>query len=341
MPICKFPKPDTPAFDRIKKQVEEGVSYHILAQELDMTLKGFKDSLLNHQIKRIPTNFSGTLPPVYKWDKSASLEEHIDIMEKMDNLVAFHQRVPSEITIRVETDRPILRVLTADWQLGAFGFDYQAFKKDIDTLYNENLKVNIGGDGYQNIIQPSKMGSSHNQAPISVQKAAYVLTLEHLAGKIDTIRTGNHNYWTTLLEGEDWDREITRKLKLLYMKHWGMVYYKVGDMVYPWLMLHQATFHSNFNLTHTCKQQQRMYYPRARIVTVEHRHVAAIEQYQYDGKECIAIRPGTYHTYDDYAQQMGFFGSHVCNPAIVMYPDRDKLVGFKDMYDGIQYMKSL
>ena len=337
----KFPDVESPLYDRVVARVKNGEDYRTIAPDLDMTLKGFKDALHAHAIHRESSNYEGVLPPVHKFSKSATWEEHLQAIKEMDKLVAFHQRTPVEITIKVETKFPIVRAVTADWHIGMFGVDYKAFQEDILFIKNEPLlKINIGGDGYHNIIQPSKIGSGHNQTPVSVQKGLYVLTLEMLQDKIDTVRTGNHNYWTALAEGEDWDNEITRKIRLLYMKHYGIVYYKVGNMVYPWLMLHKSRYNSSFNLTHNCKQNQRMSFPRARVVVAEHEHVAAIEQYRYDGKECVAIRPGTYAVYDDYAQQNGYFGAHVCNPAVVMFPNEDKLVGFKDMTDAVIYCKA-
>ena len=340
--IKKFPDEGTPKYDQIVARVESGEDYKAIAADLGMTWHSFKHACCNYGIRKKQSNYEGILPPTYKFPKSSSFEAHIEAMQQMDNLVGFHQRTPSEITIEVKTDKPVVRVVTADWHLGMFGVDLTAFKKDVYYIRDEpTLKVNIGGDAYHNIIQPSKVGSGHNQTPISVQKGLYVLTLEMRRDKIDTIRTGNHNYWTALAEGEDWDMEITRKIKLLYLKHYGVVYYKVGKMVYPWLMLHKSRYNSNFNLTHNCKQNQRMYFPRARVIVIEHQHIAALEQYRYDERECVAIRPGTYAVYDDYAQQNGYFGAHVCNPAVVMFPNEDKLVGFKDMRDAVTYVKGL
>jgi hypothetical protein len=338
----KFPDKGTPLYDQIVTRVERGDNYKAIAADLGMTWRSFKDACCNHGIRKKQSNYEGILPPAYKFSKSATFEEHIETIKRMDRLVAFHQRTPSEITITIDTDKPVVRATTADWHLGMFGVDYVSFEKDVAFIRDEpSLKVNIGGDGYHNIIQPSKMGSGHNQTPISVQKGLYVLTLEELKDSIDTIRTGNHNYWATLAEGEDWDGEIARKIKLLYLKHYAVVYYKVGKMVYPWLMLHKSRYNSSFNLTHNCKQNQRMYFPKARVIVVEHEHIAAFEQYQYDGKECVAIRPGTYAVYDDFAQQNGYFGAHVCNPAVVMFPNEDKLVGFKDMRDAVIYLHAI
>ena len=338
----KFPDQGTPLYDQVVARVERGDDYKVIAADLSMTWRSFKDACCNHGIRKKKSNYEGILPPTYKFPKSATFDEHIEAMQQMDKLIAFHHRTPSEITITVNTDKPVIRVATADWHLGMFGVDYVSFKRDVAFIRDESLlKVNLGGDGYHNIIQPSKMGSGHNQSPISVQKGLYVLTIEMLQDSIDTVRTGNHNYWDTLLTGEDWDREITRKIRLVYLKHHAMVYYKVGKMVYPWLMLHKSRYNSSFNLTHNCKQNQRMFFPRARVIVVEHEHIADIEQYRYDEKECIAIRPGTYAVYDDYAQQNGYFGAHVCNPAVVMFPKEDKLVGFKDMRDAVTYVKGL
>lgn len=344
----KFPQEGTPAYEKLVKRVERGDYYGDIADSVGMTHEGLKNALKSRpHIRRKPFDFAGVMPPSYEYPESESWEGHLRTMKDMDRLVSFHQRVPSEITIEIPTDKPVVRVATSDWHLGMFGVDLDSFQEDIEFMVSvrqmlkERFGVNIGGDGYHNIIQPSKMGSGHNQTPISIQKGVYFLTLEKLEEAIDTIRTGNHNYWAAMLEGEDWDMEIARKIKLLYMKHFGVVHYKVGNYVYPWLMLHKGRFNSSFNLTHTCKQYQRMNFPRARVVVTEHQHLAAIEQYRYDDKECIAIRPGTYAVWDDWAQQNGCFGAHISNPAVVMYPDQDKLIGFKDMRDAVVYLNGM
>jgi hypothetical protein len=268
--------------------------------------------------------------------------EKFRIMGQMDKLVAYHMQYPTEITIRIEADNPIGIINWADLHIGADGFSYENFETDVDFIHDATrLYVRVGGDGYHNIIQTSKIGSSMNQIPICVQKAAYVQILQYLEDKIIAIATGNHNYWTTLAEGEDWDGELARRLKMVYIKHFAKINLVVGDILYPMVVMHKGKFNSNFNLTHTCKQYQRMYFPDARVVVIEHQHTAAMEEYRYNDNECIAIRTGTYHVYDDYAMQNGFFGSHVSNPTVVFYPDRDKMVGFKDMRDSEVYLRGI
>jgi hypothetical protein len=269
----------------------------------------------------------------------------------MDAITEIHQKIPTELSIRIDTDKPIALVNSADWQLGQFGVDYDSFYKDIEFLCTEGVgkcKVSVGGDGYQNIIQPSKMGSSHNQIPICNQKGLYVLTNERLidAGVLLAIGTGNHNYWTTLADGEDWDGELVRRFRvkqpnLIYTKHGAMIHLQVGEMVYPMWREHAGPYESSFNPTHGPRQSQRVHHPGARIIIREHKHVGEMLQYRYDGLECVAIRPGTYSVYDDFAQQWGFYGAHVCNPTVVLWPYEDRLVGFKDMRDAFIYLRGL
>jgi hypothetical protein len=278
----------------------------------------------------------------FEFDKVIPWYEQIEIFKSMDRLVSLHEQTPSEVTIKIETDTPQIITYLADWQLGQNGVDYDSFRRDIQDIKNStNLHCEVGGDGYQNIIQPSKIGSSHNQIPIAPQRGLFVLTLKELQDKVKILRTGNHNYWSTTAIGEDWEHELAHRLKLLYMKHVGIVNWQIGDMVYKEVAMHSSRFNSSFNQTHANKQHQRIDFPDARIIVVEHKHLADMEQYRYNNQECIAIRTGTYAIRDDYAAQWGFFGAHVSNPAVVLYPHEDRLVGFKDFHDAIVYLKGI
>jgi hypothetical protein len=280
--------------------------------------------------------------PDYKLPPDTPLWEQFEILEKLNKLVAFHQKVPTEISLVIPETLPIGVVFFADEHVGAFGVDLESLKRDwIIAKEEPGLYTMQGGDGYHNIIQPSKMGSSHNQAPICVQKAVYANMLKENWGKILCVGIGQHNYWSALMDGEDWDGELARRFKLVYTKHAARINLKVGEMLYPILRMHKSRFNSAFNWTHTCKQNQRLYFPDCRIIVAEDKHVADMEQYRYNEQECVAIRTGTYCTYDDFAQQNGFFGSHVCNPTVVLYPNQDKVVGFKDMHDAITFLRAV
>ena len=61
-------------------------------------------------------------------------EEQITRMADMDELVAYHMQYPTELSIKIDADKPIAVPATADWHLGAPGVDYKSFKEDIKFL---------------------------------------------------------------------------------------------------------------------------------------------------------------------------------------------------------------
>lgn len=276
---------------------------------------------------------------------SPDLEEHFVVLKQMDSLIDIHQRFPTEVTIPIQTDLPIAISFGADKHIGQHGVDYDAILRDARAIKNEpGLYHMEGGDGYHNVIQASKIGSSHNQAPICVQKGAYVLLMEMLDDSLLAIGTGNHNYWSALAEGEDWDAELARRLRatnprLIYTKHGALINLLVGEMMYPIWRRHVSRFESSFNATHACKQEQRLNCPESRIVVMEHKHKSACETYRYNDKDCVAIRPGTYSIYDDWALQMGYSGGKPSNPTVILWPQQDKIVAFENLYDAIAHLR--
>jgi hypothetical protein len=275
---------------------------------------------------------------------SFSLHEHFRRVKENDELVQPHYQVPGELVVKIPTTLPVAICHTADWHMGQPGCDYDSLERDHRILCSEPGLYSVpGGDAYENIIQPSKIGSSHNQSPICVQKAMTVLVVkeQHEMGHLLFMGTGNHPYWSALATGEDWDLELARRLRIVYAKHGAMVHIVVGDLDYIEFWEHKGRYGSSFNQTHGPKQSQRVYHPRARIVVREHEHVGDVEQYRYDDNECAAIRTGTYAIFSDFAAQNGMYGAHICNPCVVLFPDRDHLVAFKFMEDALVYLRAV
>ena len=311
-------------------------------------------SKLNHEDKRALAQRVGVsygtmanwvtqidLPPVYQPPFDMTWQERLQVLKDINRATDTHHNIPRELSIEIKTELPIGICFSSDWQLGEPGVDYDSFENDINSLLaTDGMSTAIGGDGYSNIIQPAKMGSSHNQAPIVAQKAFYYQTVERFAlvNKLLFVGTGNHNWFSYQMNGEDWDLEMSKRLKVVYTKHGALIYLKVGEMVYPIFRQHKGKYNSSTNLTNTCRQYQRIHFPDARIIVIEHDHVADVEQYTYNEKECAAIRTGTYAVRSDFALSNGFYGARVENPVVVLYPHEDRIVPFKRMQDGIEFL---
>lgn len=269
-----------------------------------------------------------------------TLDEHFEAFIEIDRLNDFHQRTPSELALSIVTDLPIALCDSADWHIGMSGTDYKELQKDINLMaaYEDRLHILLGGDNLHNIIQQSKMGSSHNQLPISLQKAMYFMILERLEKQILAMGVGNHDYWSALQDGEDWNREVASRLKLIYLKHRAVIHLTVGQMRYDILWMHKGRFNSTDNITSSAKQYQRKFYPEARVVITEHTHRASCENYDYDRKRCVAMVPGSYATRDDRAESEGYPPTEPHSPAVVLFPHEDKIIGFLDFQEALGYL---
>lgn len=279
--------------------------------------------------------------PMIEAPKYGTLEEHFKAFIEIDRLNDYHQRTPSELVLSIATDKPIAVCDSADWHIGMSGTDYTRLYSDIQTIagYEDRLRLLLGGDNLHNIIQQSKMGSSHNQMPISLQKATYFMILDQLAAQVLAMGTGNHDYWSALQDGEDWNREVASRLKLVYMKHRAVIHLTVGSMRYDILWMHKGRFNSADNITNSAKQYQRKFYPDARIVITEHTHRASCENYEYNLKHCVAMIPGSYAVRDDRAESEGYAPVEPHSPAVVLFPNEDKIIGFLDFTDALDYIK--
>ena len=270
-------------------------------------------------------------------------EELIALAKVQQKIVERLIGYKTEVRAEIKTSMPVVLVFTADWHLGSEGVDYESFDRDKKFMSEtDNLYVYIGGDGTDNFIQASKISTSlHNQQPMLVQKALFKRTVEELKNKIVALGTGNHEWWSTDLTGVDDIKELTKNMGILYTQHGGMLKLTVGNIEYMIYRHHKYAYNSNFNLTHTVKRMWEFAPGDFDVGVVEHRHVASIEPFARHGQEKWGIRTGSYKVYDEYALQKGFYGVEVANPAVVLYPDEKRIVGFKYMEDAVKYLRGV
>jgi hypothetical protein len=59
------------------------------------------------------------------------------------------------------------------------------------------------------------------------------------------------------------------------------------------------------------------------------------------GQKVIYFRSGTYKVYDEHGQKIGgYVGQHGA-PMIVIYPNKKKIVPFRELDDGITFLRAV
>ena len=268
-------------------------------------------------------------------------EELIDLAIKNSELIGQYLFTPVIIETEIVTDKPIGLTFTADWHLGHMGVDYIQFGIDVNLIeQTDGLYCYAGGDLRENIIEAGKIESSLNQQPILWQNMLFIRTIEKLKSKIVALGSGTHD-WDTYITGMDRLAELAKSLKIVYTDVGGLLKLTVGNQVYNIFRTHKFKFHSQFNLTHACKQLWRLGEYDADIIVIEHRHVAAYESFFGHGIERIGIRTGTYKISDDYARKEGFYGLSVKSPTVILFPNVRKMIPFLDIDNAIPYLKTV
>lgn len=328
-------KPNTE--EHIKKFISdyEALSYKELGEIYGAAPRTLRDWANSFGAKKIKGK--SCLIVTEEINKDASYEELVEFY-KLNNKL-FGVKEHKEEFVEITTDFPVALVFTADWHLGSPGVDIDSFDKDMKTiLYTDDIYCYIGGDAVENLIEPSKIGSSHNQMPIVSQKALLTRTLEMLLPKIIALGTGNHSYWSALATGDDDLAKLAKQLKILYTGHGGLLNLKIGDIIYKVFRVHKSRFSSTLNPTHGVKQLWRTGEYDFDIGVCEHQHLVACEVFYGHGEEKLALRTGSYKIYDDYAMRNGFFGVRPENPTVVLYPSKKKMVGFLHMEEAIEFL---
>jgi hypothetical protein len=252
------------------------------------------------------------------------------------------EQVQSEITVRIDTDRPIGIVFMSDFHIGNVGTDYEALNADIDLIRTcPLLKAMIGGDGIDNFIVP-KLAAAHRDGAvltIDLQWFAFHDVLTRLLGQILAVGTGNHDAWTRKMAGIDGMDAMIGDLPIVNTGERSLIHLCVGDQSYRIFRKHRPIFSSSFNPGHAVAQLWRMGEVDFDLGVVEHQHVSYYGTFTGHGKERLAIRTGSYKVLDSFASEFTMLnGGGVGTPVVVFDPHVRKMSPFGSISDAIVFL---
>jgi hypothetical protein len=203
------------------------------------------------------------------------------------------------------------------------------------------------GDPIDNFIVGKLMAVRlHTQLTIP-DEFALVRRLFRLHGKkMVAALGGNHVFWTQLLTGIDYFREVLAGVcpRCLYDADEIYVNVKVGEAEFPGLMRHKWRGTSIYNVTHG--QERANKWPSLPFVWAAgahfHRGGAARSFTTTDGEEGLAVQCGSYKEVDPYTRRMGFARhNNTAAVAIVFDEQTRSMTGFTDIRFCAQFMKTL
>ena len=268
-----------------------------------------------------------------------------DVAIRFSEVVKRHRIAQNEITARIKTERPVAVAFMGDLHIGNENTDYKRILEDVNAMREaEGLYVVLMGDLIDNYISNSfTSGLWEALVNLQLQKRLAEDLFSWLKGSILANVIGNHEGRSYKADAFEFQAYLSEKYDVPYLRHGGMIRLVVGGgggpgVEYKIAIRHKYRFNSSFNLTHTVKRLFE-HFGVFDVSVVAHGHVPAIEETIKHGEYRIFIRTGTYKVTDYYTEESGFYGAAVAVPTVVFFPDRKKMLPFRDFRDALSFLQ--
>lgn len=273
-----------------------------------------------------------------------TIEDYIQhLIKHQEELQQFDDRQTS-VTCDIKDDKPIGIVFSGDWHVGGL---YTAHKEmlddfklisETDGLYNITM-----GDYADNYNSGSHKGGWIEQIdnPDKQKDIIEHLFTTYLGRNNIAVLKGNHDNWETRETSEDFVKDIARKIESPYLWYGGEINLRLGNQIYRIIPRH--TYMGNSALNTTNSQRRLFDETQGDVIALGHLHYNEVHSKSKAGKDTVWIRTGTYKRTDDYTQWVigGSGRGDIRQPMIILFPETKKILDFRDMYDGINYLKMI
>jgi len=197
----------------------------------------------------------------------------------------------------------------------------------------------LGGDATDNHIKHRSAVLAARSQP-SEQYDLFEFYLGIFAHRVLVGIAGNHDLWTNEFAGVDVLGMLHKKHRICYAPDEAMLSIKVGEQPYKVAMRHQYRMNSTMNQTHAVKQFLRFGEHDWDIGCIGHHHEGACEYFTSQGKERIALRPGSYQITSSYSRMYGYNRTFPTCPTVVVYPDRREMIAFHRLEPALRFLKA-
>jgi predicted phosphodiesterase len=243
------------------------------------------------------------------------------------------------VTIDIQDDKPIGICFSGDWHIGGLYTDHEQLLRDSELIRDTDGVYNIlMGDYCDNYITRSHAGGSFEQVVTADKQrelCEFFFVRYYKRGNLAVLK-GNHDNWEYKETGEDFIKYLARRIESPYLWYGGRITLRFGDATYRIQAHHSYRYNSSLNTTNS--QRNLFNATHADIIALGHVHTNETHAKTVGGIDTVWMRTGSYKITDDYSQWLGGLKSDARVPMCVLFPDRKKIVDFRDFRDGIEYL---
>jgi hypothetical protein len=327
-------------FPRAKELRQQGLSYNQIAEKLNIPTKTIQSRFKRDELREKAGLVS------YKDKKPEPTPENIidyyDKLKQLDKSIEAMDTKQTKMTVKIDSDKPIGIAFTGDWHTGEHGVDYAQMDSDRELIIETEGLYSIGTGDYKGNYKPTKhpSGTFTQIASPSMQDLLVKEFFTQYKGTILAAITGCHDQWDFAISGRDFMSEMCQIAKCVNLWHGGGINIELGNQIYKIRARHKYKGESDLNTTNSQRRLLDAFGP-CDVICVAHKHYPDMQQLDRMEQKVIYLRSGSYKIYDEFGQQLGGYKGKIGVPVVVLFPSEKKIVPFRELRDGITFLKAV
>jgi hypothetical protein len=272
------------------------------------------------------------------------VDDYYNALRNLDSIVSQLDTKQTKLHVTLKDTKPIGIAFWGDWHLGARGIDYDGFEQDKNDILNTPGLYFIGTGDYKDNNNAFVHAAStfESLAQPGLQDLLVKKVMLEMKDKAIALVRGCHDDWDKKLGDKDFISTLCSSdvADCVNLWHGGSVVINFQGAEYKIRARHKFKGESDLNSTNTQRRMVDMF-GHADVNATAHKHFPDLHQSNRFGQECIYLRSGSYKVYDEFGQKLAGYFAIRGVPMVILWPGTKRIMGFKFLRDGIDYLTSL
>ncbi len=231
----------------------------------------------------------------------------------------------------------------ADPHFGGTGTDYKRAFDEAEIIRNTpGMYAAFVGDGINNFIVGRLMRLTRDQRlTITDEWTLLKRYLGVLAPKLRIGVGGNHDYWTFMVSGIDYLRDVIESIApgCIYDTDDSLVDIRCAGVSWMARIRHKWQGSSIYNVTHGIERAAK-WDQGFRLGVGAHTHRGGYARhFNVGGHDGMAVQVGTYKRFDAFARTVGFPRSNPSTAVVVVFdPETNSMTGFNSLHLASRFL---
>jgi len=247
------------------------------------------------------------------------------------------------VDVQVDTDVPIGLFAIGDVHLGSSGVNPRTVRALVDAVAEvDGLYTVLNGDLIEGGLPGCPESLRANQhLKVEWQRRLAANIAERISGHCIGVTCGQHEFFTQRASEFDFAAHLAQCANAPYLGAGGDFRIDVGGHVYSVAVWHKHAGNSMYDATAGAKRLCAEKGPFDVSIVADRHAPAASEEFRNGDRMRVFLRGGTLKMHDSYAKSLGYMGSAMQFPFVILWPGERRLWRTGDLQEGLEYLAFL